>query len=254
MGRNFSADFPADSIHSIVINETFAQQAGWKNPIGKTVEFPSNRQVMTVVGVNRDFNNYPLTSKIGPQLFSFEPPGDDLEFNLRIAPGNRPATLAFVGSIFKKLAPYYPFSYTFMRDNNVHAYDAQEKWKRIITFAGIFTVFISCIGLLGLAILATERRTKEIGIRKVLGATVVQLVQLLSLNFLVLVLLANLIAIPIAWWAVNKWLQNFAYHIAIQWWVFAIAVLITLAIAFSTVAFQALRAAMANPAKSLQAE
>jgi putative ABC transport system permease protein len=254
MGRNFSADFPADSVHSVVINETFAQQAGWKDPIGKTVEFPSNHQVMTVVGVISDFNYYPLTSKIYPQLFSFEPPGDDLEFNLRIAPGNRPATFAFVESTFKKLAPYYPFSYTFMRDNNIHAYDAQEKWKRIITFAGIFTVFISCIGLFGLATLAIGRRIKEIGIRKVLGASVVQLVQLLSLNFLMLILLANLIAIPVAWWVVNKWLQNFAYHIAIQWWVFAIAVLITLAIALSTTGFQALRAAMANPVKNLRVE
>jgi putative ABC transport system permease protein len=129
-----------------------------------------------------------------------------------------------------------------------------QKWKQIIAFAAAFTIFISCIGLFGLTTLATERRTKEIGVRKVLGASVGHLVQLLSLNFLKLVLLANIIAIPIAWWAVNKFLENFAYHIAIQWWVFAITLLITLLIALSTVAFQALKAAIANPVKSLRVE
>jgi putative ABC transport system permease protein len=253
-GRNFLPDFPGDSIHSVIINETFAKQAGWIDPVGKTVEFPANHQVMTVVGVVRDFNYYPLYSEIEPMLFSAGRFGDDLEFNIKIAPGNRPATIAFIGSTFKKLAPFYPFSYTFKKDDNLHAYDAQQKWKQIVTFAAIFTVFISCIGLFGLATLATERRTREIGIRKVLGASVANLVRLLSLNFLILVLLANFIAIPIAWWAMDKWLRDFAYRITLQWWVFALATLITLLIAFSTVAFQALKAAIANPVNNLRTE
>jgi putative ABC transport system permease protein len=253
-GRNFSPDFPTDSIHSVVINETFARQAGWKDPIGKTVELGANHQLMTVIGVIRDFNYSPLTMKIDPQLFSLEPPGPDLELDIRVASGNRPATLAFIGSEFKKLAPFYPFSYTFLKDNNLHAYDTQEKWKQIVTFAAIFTVFISCIGLFGLATLATERRTREIGIRKVLGASVTNLVRLLSLNFLLLVGLANLIAIPVAWWAVNKWLQNFAYRITLHWWVFAFAVLITLLIAWLTVGFRALQAAITNPVNNLRTE
>jgi putative ABC transport system permease protein len=253
-GRNFSGDFPADSAHSVVINETFARQAGWKDPIGKTVELGANHQRMTVVGVIRDFNSNPLTMNINPQLFSLEPPGPDLEFDIRIAPADRPATLAFIGSTFKKLAPFYPFSYTFVKDNNLHAYDKQEKWKQIVTFAALFTVFISCIGLFGLATLATERCTREIGIRKVLGASVTNLVQLLSFNFVMLVGLANLIAIPVAWWALNKWLQNFAYRITLHWWVFALAVLITLLIAWLTVGFRALKAAIANPVNNLRTE
>ncbi len=253
-GRNFSTDFPGDSIHSVIINETFAKQAGWIDPVGKTVEFPANHQVMTVVGVVRDFNYYPLYSQIEPMLFSAGRFDDDLEFNIKIAPGNRPATIAFIGSTFKKLAPFYPFSYTFKKDDNLHAYDAQQKWKQIVTFAAIFTVFISCIGLFGLITLTTERRTKEIGIRKVLGASVANLVRLLSLNFLILVLLANFIAIPIAWWAMDKWLRDFAYRITLQWWVFALATLITLLIAFSTVAFQALKGAVANPVNNLRTE
>jgi putative ABC transport system permease protein len=218
------------------------------------VELGANHQRMTVIGVIRDFNYSPLTMKIDPQLFSLEPPGPDLELDIRIAPGNRPATLAFIGSAFKKLAPFYPFSYTFLKDDNLHAYDTQEKWKQIVTFAAIFTVFISCIGLFGLATLATERRTREIGIRKVLGATVANLVRLLSLNFLLLVGLANLIAIPVAWWAVNKWLQDFAYRITLHWWVFALAVLITLLIAWLTVGFRALQAAITNPVNNLRTE
>ena len=141
-----------------------------------------------------------------------------------------------------------------MKDNNLHAYDTQEKWKQIVTFAAIFTVFISCIGLFGLATLATERRTKEIGIRKVLGASVPNLVRLLSLNFIALVLLANLIAIPVAWWAVNKWLQNFAYRITLHWWVFALAILVTLLIAWLAVGYRAFKAAIANPVNNLRVE
>ncbi|HEV3411330.1 MAG TPA: ABC transporter permease [Puia sp.] len=253
-GRNFSPDFPTDSIHSVIINETFAQQAGWKDPIGQIVELGANHQQMTVVGVIRDFNYYRLTMKIDPQVFALESSGPDLELDIRIAPTDKPATLAFIGSTFKKLAPFQPFDYTFVKDDNLHAYDAQEKWKQIISFSAIFTAFISCIGLFGLATLSTERRIKEIGIRKVLGASVSNLVRLLSVNFVQLVLLANLIAIPLAWWAVNKWLQNFAYRITLHWWVFALAALITLLIAWLTVGFRALKAAIANPVNNLRVE
>jgi putative ABC transport system permease protein len=252
-GRNFSPDFPADSLQSVIVNETFVRMAEWKDPIGQTVEIEANHQRMTVIGVIRDFNYSPLTSKIDPQLFTMEP-WNDLEFNIRIASTNRPATLAYIGSVYKRLAPLVPFSYTFRREDNLHAYDAQEKWKQIISLSAIFTVFVSCIGLFGLATLATERRTREIGIRKVLGASVTNLVKLLSLNFVTLVLLANLIAIPVAWWALNKWLQDFAYRITLHWWVFALAVLITLVIAALTVGLRALKAAIANPVINLRTE
>lgn len=253
-GRNFSPAFPADSAHSLIINETFAQQAGWTNPIGQSVESPNTGKPMIVVGVIRDFNFHPLTAKVAPQLFTIGPPGEYLEFDIRVAPANPSATLGFIKKTFKKFAPYSPFSYTFKKDDNQHAYDAQQKWRQIVSFAAVFTVFISCIGLFGLATLATQRRIKEIGIRKVLGASVPNLVRLLSMNFVQLVLLANLIAVPIAWWAVNKWLQNFAYRITLQWWVFALAIGITLLIAWLTVGFHALKAAIANPVDNLRVE
>jgi putative ABC transport system permease protein len=253
-GRPFSADHPADSVNSVIINETFAELAGWQDPIGQSIESPKDHKPMTVVGVVRDFHYYPLTAKIEPQLFTLEPPGEWLEFDIRIADADKPATLRYIEKTFKKFAPYTPFTYSFRQDDNRHAYDSQEKWRRIVAFAAIFTLFISCIGLFGLAMLATQRRVKEIGIRKVLGASVPHLVRLLSVNFLQFVLLANLIAIPVAWWAVNKWLQNFAYRITLQWWVFASAILISLLIAAVTVGGCALQAAVANPMDNLRVE
>lgn len=253
-GRNFSVDFPADSTNSILINEAFAREAGWKDPIGKTVDLFWRNRKLTVVGLVKDYHYRPLNEKIGPLLFTTEPEGNSSQLNIRISPGNIPQTLKFIETTYKKFVPFYPFNYEFKSESNLLAYESEEKWKQIISFAAILTIFISCIGLLGLAMLAAERRTKEIGIRKVLGASITSIVQLISNNFLKLVLLANIIALPIAWWAVNQWLQNFAYHIEIQWWVFAIAVLATLLIALLAVGFQAIKAAIANPTKSLRSE
>ena len=253
-GRNFSSDFPSDSTHSVLINEAFAREAGWKDPIGKTVDLFWRDRKLTVVGVVKDYHFRSLKEKIGAQLFTSEPEGNSSQLNIKLIPNNIPQTLKFIEATYKKLVPFYPFSYDFKNETNLRAYESEEKWKQIISFAAILTIFISCIGLLGLAMLSAEQRTKEIGIRKVLGASVSSIVQLVSNNFLKLVLLANIIALPIAWWAVHEWLQNFAYHIVISWWVFAIAVLITLLIALFTVGFQAIKAAIANPVKSLRTE
>ncbi len=253
-GRNFSADFTSDSTHSVLINETFAREAGWKNPIGKIVDFYWRNRKLTVVGVVRDYHFRSMKEKISPQLFTSEPEGNLSQLNIKISPSNIPQTLKFIESTYKKLVPFYPFSYEFKNETNIRAYDAEEKWKQIISFAAILTILISCIGLLGLAMLSAEHRTKEIGIRKVLGASVSSIVQLVSNSFLKLIFIANIIALPIGWWAVHQWLQNFAYHIAIHWWIFALAVLLTLSIALFTVGLQAIRAAVANPVKSLRTE
>jgi len=253
-GRNFSADFPADSTHSILINEAFAREAGWKDPIGKTVDLFWKNRKLTVVGLVKDYHFRSLKEKIGPQLFTSEPEGNSSQFNIRINPNNTPKTLHFIETTFKRLAPFYPFSYQFKDDSNRREYESEEKWKQIILFSAILTIFISCIGLLGLTALSAEQRTKEIGIRKVLGASVNSIVQLLTGNFLKLVLLANLIALPIAWWAVHKWLENFAYHITVHWWEFGIAACITLLIAMITIGFNAMKAAGVNPVTNLRSE
>ena len=253
-GRNFSTAFPTDSTASILVNETFAKEAGWKDPIGKTVDFYWKNRKLTVVGVVKDYHFRPLNEKIGSQLFTSEPDGNSSQLYIKISPNNIPQTLQFIETTYKRLVPFYPFSYEFKNDTNLRAYDSEEKWKQIISFGAMLTIFISCIGLLGLASLSAEQRIKEIGIRKVLGASVSSIVQLISNNFLKLVLLANIIALPLAWWAVHAWLQNFAYHIDIHWWIFAMAVFITLLIALFTVGFQAIKAAIVNPANSLRNE
>jgi putative ABC transport system permease protein len=253
-GRNFSKDFPSDSSHAVLVNETFVRNAGWSDPIGKTVDLFWKNRKLTVVGVVKDYHYRPLNEKIGSQLFSAEPEGNSSQFYIKINPSNTPQTLHFIEATFKKLSPFYPFSYDFKDESNVAAYENVQKWEEIILFGAILTIFISCIGLLGLTVLSTEQRAKEIGIRKVLGASVGSIVQLVSGNFLSLVLLANIIALPIAGWAVNKWLQNFAYHIILHWWVFAMAVLITMSIALFTVSLRAMNTAIANPVKSLRTE
>ncbi len=253
-GRNFSADFMSDSTHSVLVNESFAREAGWKNPIGKTVDLFWRNRKLTVVGLVKDYHFRSLKEKIGPQIFSTEPEGNSSQFNIRINPNNTPKTLHFIETTFKRLAPFYPFSYQFKDDSNRREYEGEEKWKQIILFSAILTIFISCIGLLGLTALSAEQRTKEIGIRKVLGASVNSIVQLLTGNFLKLVLLANIIAFPIGWWAVHKWLENFAYHIPVHWWEFGIAAFITILIAMITISFNAMKAAAVNPAKNLRTE
>jgi putative ABC transport system permease protein len=147
-----------------------------------------------------------------------------------------------------------PYSYSFKADDNYKNYEAERKWKQIMLFSAVLTIFVSCIGLFGLSVLSAERRAKEIGIRKVLGASVNSVVTILSRDFVKLVILALLIAIPLGWYAANRWLQNYPYRIGISWKIFAMAGSLVIFIALVTVSFQALRSAMANPVKSLRSE
>ena len=223
--------------------------------MGKTVDF-LNGQVrkLSIVGVVKDYHYESLKEKIKPQLFSTEAKLPFGKFFIRIRPDNIPQTLKDIEKTYRTLAPYRPFIYDFKDDLNDKNYEAEAKWKQIITFAALLTVFISGIGLFGLTALSAEQRTKEIGIRKVLGASVTQIVELLSKDFLRLVLLAFLLAAPPAWYAVNQWLQNFAYQIDVSGWTFALAGVAALVIAGLTVSFQAIKAAVANPVKSLRTE
>jgi putative ABC transport system permease protein len=253
-GRNFSKNFPSDSSHSVLVNETFVKQAGWKNPIGQTVNFWYNKEVFTVIGVVKDYHYHSLNEKIGPQLFTIKA-GDQYRMALlKIRPGTETASLKYLQAKFKQNFPMTPYSYSFRADENSRNYDAERKWKQIMFFSAVLTIFISCIGLFGLSVLSAERRIKEIGIRKVLGASVKTVVTILSKDFVKLVMLALLIAIPLGWYAVSKWLENYPYRIDISWKIFAFAGTLVLFIALVTVSFQALRSAMANPVHSLRSE
>ena len=255
-GRNFSKDFLADSTNSVLVNEAYVKEAGWNDSgVGKTIDFLNGKNAkLTIVGVVKDYHYGSLKEKIRPQLFTMQPDKPYGRFLLRIDPNNKPKTIQSVEKIYRSLVPYRPFKYDFMEDLNYENYEAEAQWKQIIGFGAILMIFISCIGLFGLTLLSIQQRTKEIGVRKVLGASVFQISSLLSKNYIALVFFAFILAIPAAWFATSKWLENFAYRIDINWWVFALAGVLVLLIALLTVSFQAIKAAVANPVKSLRTE
>ncbi len=256
-GRNFSQDFN-DSL-SVILNEEAVKQIGWKDPVGKYLNYPgNNNQRFKVIAVAKDFNTQSLRTVVAPfALFHSTSKTYDLGISyvsVRVKPGDISHNLAKLAGTWKDFAPNTPFDYSFL-DSEFDALYRSE--KRMGTVFGIFTIlsiFVACLGLFGLAAYTAERRTKEIGVRKVLGASVQGLVLLLSKDFVKLVLLAAVIAFPIAWWGMSKWLEDFAYRITIGWWVFIVAGIIALLIALFTVSFQAIKAAVKNPVKNLRTE
>ena len=254
-GRNFSTEFPSDSSQSVIVNESFVKKAGWKNPIGQEVNFwYYNNEKYKVIGVVKDYHFQSLTQKIGPQLFTMKAGNDYGMALIKIKPNTETASLKHIEATFKKLFPLNPYSFTFKDQENVKEYEAEAKWKQIMLFSAVLTIFISCIGLLGLSVLSAEKRTKEIGIRKVLGASVNNVVITLSKDFIKLVIIALLIAVPLSFWAASEWLQNYPYRISLSWQLFVLAGVLVIFIALFTVSFQAIKAAIANPVKSLRTE
>jgi putative ABC transport system permease protein len=254
-GRNFSPGFPSDSANAVLVNETFVKKAGWKNPIGQTVNFwYKDNKIYTVVGVVKDYHYTSLNEKIGPELFTMKQDNNYGLVYIKIKPNTAASSLKTIQKTFKQLYPLSPYSYVFMNDQNRKNYEAEAKWKQIMLFGAILTIFISCIGLFGLSVLSAEKRTKEIGIRKVLGASVQRVVTILSKDFLKLVFISLIISIPLAWMATNKWLQNYPYRITLSWWLFASGGILVILIALITISFQSIKAAIANPVKSLRTE
>jgi ABC-type antimicrobial peptide transport system permease subunit len=254
-GRNIHA---SDTTNELVINETAVHAFGFKSPqdaVGKFIG-PGNEQKFPIVGVVKDFHLQDFYKTIDPMAFESEK--DNLStFNIKLAGHDPAAWQATLKAIEKKWYQFYPpetFSYKFYDETLEGMYEQERHLTKLISLATGIAIFISCLGLFGLAVLTAFQRTKEIGIRKVLGASVSGIVQLLSKEYLRLVIIAIALAIPIAWWAMNKWLQNFAYRIQLQWWMFLLAGLIGIAIAMITVSFQAIKAAVANPVKSLRTE
>lgn len=253
-GRNFSPDFPTDSTQSVLVNETFVKTAGWKAPLGQVVNFWYNEEKYRVVGVVKDYHYEALNKKIGPQLFTMRPKNGYGKAFIKIKPNTETASLRHLEATFKKLFPFSPYAYKFLDVENRRQYEAEAKWKQIMLFGAVLTIFISCIGLFGLATLSAERRTKEVGIRKVLGASASSIVQLLSSDFLKLVGISFVFAFPAAYFATDQWLQNYPYRIGISPWTFVVAAAAAVLIAFLTVSLQSLRAALTNPVKSLRSE
>jgi len=255
-GRNFSKAF-SDSA-SIILNQEAVRQIGWKDPIGKWVEYPGGNNVrFKVIGVVKNFNIESLQSAIMPfALFNLSSKTYDFGHNViaKVRSQDLPKVINQVESKWKSFASAEPFDYNFLDAAFDSQYRSEQRLGSIFSIFAVLSIFIACLGLFGLSAFMAERRTKEIGVRKVLGASVSNVVVLLSKDFLRLTLIAIVIAFPVAWYFMNKWLEDFAYRINITWTIFLIAGFGTLIITLVTISFQAIGAAVANPVKSLRTE
>ncbi|MGZ8518197.1 MAG: ABC transporter permease [Chitinophagaceae bacterium] len=255
-GRNFDPAINADTVTSIIINESMVRDFGWtvENAVGQQLVGYMENKTPVVVGVVKNFHYRPFKEEVLPQMFHQFADYAPVRMFVRIKPGNPAPALAAMQKTWKGIVPELPFKYVFLDESIDKFYKAERRWSGIIGWAGGISVFLACLGLFGLAALAAINRTKEIGIRKVLGASLPGIIKLLSKDFLKLVVIALIIAAPLAWYFMNKWLQDFAYRISIGWWVFIIAGALAVIVAFITIGFQAVRAGIANPVKSLRTE
>jgi len=247
-GRWFRNDISDQK--NAILNETAVKLTGLHEPIiGQ--RFVHQGDTGVIIGVVQDFHYKSLHDKIGPMVISNNP-GEG--FYIKTAPGNTAAAIAAAGKIWKQYFPNTPFAYDFLDETYNNLYKQEQQSSVLITLFALIAIFISALGLLGLAAFAAEQKVKEIGIRKVLGASMQHIVRLLSVDFIKMVCIASVIAFPLAYWAMNKWLQGFAYRISLSWWIFIGAAAIALLIALITVSFQAIKAAVANPVNSLRSE
>jgi putative ABC transport system permease protein len=257
-GRFFDPALASDTMDAIIVNEALVQ-----NVLGTTNEkalgmqlaaAKGNNKPKTIIGVSRNFNFEDLTHTVRPQLFSCPAQLDPSRIFVRLQAGDPATKLAMLNKTWTKLVPDMPFEYSFVDEKFDNFYKGEERWSAIVGWAGGISIFLACLGLFGLAALAAVNRIKEMGIRKVLGATVSQVAGLLSKDFIKLIAIALVIASPLAWYLMNNWLQSYAWRINITWWVFALTGLFALLVAVTTVSFQAVKAALANPVKALRTE
>jgi predicted permease len=257
-GRNFSKDFASDSL-GFVINETAAKLLGFKQPVGEQIAWRSQwmtndlQKQFTILGVVKDMVMESPFEPIAPTVFFLF--GGANWINIKISPNvSTSAALPKIKTVFENLTPSVPFEYKFADQEYDTKFRTEERISKLATFFAILAIFISCLGLFGLASFVAEQRTKEIGIRKVLGASIADLWQMLSKDFVVLVIISAIISTPIAWYAMQEWLAKYSYHTEISWWIFAAAAAGALSVTILTVSFQAIRAALLNPVKSLRSE
>jgi putative ABC transport system permease protein len=257
-GRNFSREYGTDT-SNFIINESAVKAVGWKDAgqaVGK--DFKYGQFTGHIVGVVKDFHFESLHQAITPLVFVLPPPGKNQTFynyiSVKLSGNHINSTLNTIKNTWEKFSPDLPYQYTFLDENFSKLYASEQRQETIFTTFACIAIFIACLGLLGLSAFAISQRVKEIGVRKVLGANTTTIVSLLSKDFLKLVLIAAVIAFPVAWYVMHNWLQDFAYRISIQWWVFIIAAVVAALIALITVGMQAIKAAMVNPVKSLRSE
>ncbi len=248
-GRKFSKEYATDEKEAVLLNETALRMTGWEDPIGKRFDGGA------VVGIVKDFHFEPLREAIKPIFFRVMTDNDTSFFlSIKIKSEDIPATLAYIDKTWKKFSPDYPFSYTFVDSAIDNLYRGEQRIGNAFKYFSLIAIFIACLGLFGLISFIVEQRTKEIGIRKIMGASVPKIMMMLSFDFAKLVLLANVIAWPAAYYFMNRWLEGFAYRTALGPWIFLLTGIVTLIIAMVTIGIQSLKAATANPVDSLRYE
>ncbi|MEJ7683116.1 MAG: FtsX-like permease family protein [Segetibacter sp.] len=251
-GRNFSN--LADTLHSIIVNEAMVKHFGWDDAIGKRAKFPGDTsgRYLEVVGVIKDFNQKSLYNPIAPLLLFYSPNSNVIQ--LKMNPGNISSSIAKVEATWKKYFPQLPFEYKFLDEDFNSQYAADQKRGTIFAAFSILTILITCLGLLGLIAFTTQQRQKEISIRKIMGADIMKIIPLIASNFVLLVGISCLIAFPVAYLFMNKWLQIFPYNTGLTITPFLLSAMAVLLITMLTVIFHTLKAAIANPVKSLRTE
>jgi len=250
-GRDYSKQFATDSA-GYILNETALKIIGYKDPVGKPLTFWQKKG--TIIGIVKDFHFTSLHTAINPLVLRL---GENAGFGtalIRTEAGKTRQVLASLEEIYKDLDPKFPFTYKFSDEEYQKLYGSEQVVSQLSNYFAFLAIFISCLGLLGLVTFTAQQRAKEFGVRKVLGASAASLFNLLSKEFLILVVIAMLIASPIAWFAMTKWLQDYEYRIVVSWWMFIAAGVISVIIALATVSFQAIKAAVTNPVKSLRME
>ncbi len=255
-GRNFSSQFPADSSNAVLVNEAFVKTADLKDPIGHEINFFLTKERKIIVGIVKDYHFASLRDAIGPQCFATRPEGKEpyRQMLIRIKANSEASSLPYIEQTFRKLFPLQPYTYQFDDEQNRQKYAAEAKWKKVVLFGTLLTILISAFGLFGLSILTAEKRFKEIGIRKVLGASVRTIALTLTKDFLLLISLSLLIAMPIGYFAGTTWLENYPYRINMSVWVFVGTAIMVVTIAIFTISYQSIKASLMNPVESLKRE
>jgi putative ABC transport system permease protein len=251
-GRNFSKEFKTDD-HAVLLNKKAVELMGYKNvneAIGGKI---ARRDTLTVVGVVADYHHQGLQKVIDPMIFLLYPNIRGF-YSLKVQTANMPQTIAAINKTWDKYFPADPMEYSFLDETFGQQYKSDQLFGKVFGIFAFLAILIACFGLLGLSAYNVLQRTKEVGIRKVLGASVQNILFLLSTDFLKLIIVALFIAIPVGWYVMHSWLQDFAYRISIHWWVFIVAAVIAVLIAFFTISSQAIKAAVTNPVKSLRME
>ena len=257
-GRDFDEQYGTDN-RSVILNEAAVRYIGWENPIGQYIRYPGNgNQRFQVVGVMKDFHALSFRSLIEPFAL-FHESSETYQLNhgflaVNIQAGSETKVIEQSKSLLSNLNPSLPFSFSFLNEDFNRLYQLENQLGSMLSVFTFLSIFIACLGLLGLIAYTIEQRTKEIGIRKVLGASVAGIVSLLAKDYLKLVGIAFLIAAPFSWYFLNNWLNNFAYRIELEWWMFVVAGIAAVVIAFATIGVQSIKAALRNPVKAIKAE